>query len=306
MKKILFLSLILISTIVSAQKINVASYNIRNDNKGDVIHGNGWQQRCPVIAGIVQINDFDIFGMQEVKNNQIMDLLKVLPDYKYIGVGREDGKTEGEYSPIFYNIHKFQLLSSNTFWLSETPDKPGKGWDADYMRVCTWGKFKVRADGFTFWYFNLHADNNGRRAQIESSKLILKKIKEMCSPNDAVILSGDFNVDQNMESYKTLEQSNLLKDSYEIAKFKFAPNGTFNDFTATNFSDSRIDHIFVNNNFTVLKYGILTTIYWSQDNPQPAKDSGFIKFHTNRICTPSDHYPVKVELVYKLHPKNKK
>ena len=104
-------------------------------------------------------------------------MLNALSTYNYyIGVGRDDGKTKGEYAPIFYRKDRFKLLRSGNFWLSENTIKPNKGWDAAYIRICTWGEFKDKTDKFKFWFFNLHMDHIGVVARRESAKLILSLI----------------------------------------------------------------------------------------------------------------------------------
>lgn len=117
--------------------LTVASYNIRQANSHDSIRGNGWGQRCPVIAQLIQYHDFDIVGTQECFIHQLNDLKKELPGYDYIGVGRDDGKEKGEYAAIFYRTDKFDVIEKGNFWLSETPDVPSKGWDAVLPRICS-------------------------------------------------------------------------------------------------------------------------------------------------------------------------
>ena len=143
--------------------ITVASYNLRNANGGDSINGNGWGQRYPVIAQIVQYHDFDIFGTQECFIHQLKDIKEALPGYDYIGVGRDDGKEKGEHSAIFYRTDKFDVIEKGDFWLSETPDVPSKGWDAVLPRICSWGHFKCKDTGFEFLFFNLHMDHIGKK-----------------------------------------------------------------------------------------------------------------------------------------------
>ena len=92
-------------SILNAQQLNVASYNVRNSNPNDAKAGNGWEQRCPVLTQLITFHDFDIFGAQEVKHNQLEDMLNALPQYSYIGVGRDDGKTKGEYAPAVSYTH---------------------------------------------------------------------------------------------------------------------------------------------------------------------------------------------------------
>lgn len=227
---------------LQAETMVVATYNLRNANGGDSTNGNGWGQRYPYIAQIVQFHGFDIFGTQEGKYPQLQDLRQAMPGYDYIGVGRDDGKQAGEHSAIFYRTDKFEVLEHGDFWLSEITDRPNKGWDAVLPRICTWGEFRDKQTGFTFLFFNLHMDHVGVQARAESAKLILKKIKEFPKRLPA-ILTGDFNVDQTSESYKLLDGSGIMRDSYEIADFRYAPNGTFNGFHPDRKTDSRIDHL---------------------------------------------------------------
>lgn len=280
---------------LSAQQLTVASYNIRYDSSDDAKKGNGWTQRYPVICQQILFNDFDIFGAQEVLHHQLNDMLGGLPGYDYIGVGRDDGKTEGEYAPIFYKKDKFKLLRSGNFWLSTITDRPNKGWDAVLPRICTWGEFET--EGKQLWFFNLHMDHVGKEARREGAKLVLAKIREMCG-NDPVILTGDFNVDQKNESYLLLNNSDILDDSYEVAPLRYALNGTFNSFRPNGFTESRIDHIFVNPVIKVLRYGILTDTYRTpnEENEEVKAENAPREMRMNRYVarTPSDHFPVMV------------
>lgn len=278
-----------------------ASFNVRYDNKGDAEKGNGWQQRYPVITELIRYNDFEIFGAQEVLHNMLEDLLANLPGYAYIGVGRDDGKTQGEYAPIFYKTDRFQLLQSGQFWLSKNTESPNKGWDAALPRICTWGEFKDKKSKLRFYFFNLHMDHVGVVARSESSKLVLQKIKEMCG-NEPVILTGDFNVDQTNDNYKILANSGVFNDSYEVAEFRYALNGTFNAFDPNLKTNSRIDHVFVSPFFEVKKYGILTDTYRTKLNDNIIRKGDFPKEvhlmdYVSRL--PSDHFPVKVKLSFK-------
>jgi len=270
---------------VLAQRFNIGTYNLRYANHGDTLHGNGWGQRLPVIAGIVRFHDFDIFGTQEGLYHMLEELRDSLPGYAYIGIGRDDGKHAGEHSAIFYKTGKFKLLEHGNFWLSDTTDRPNKGWDAVLPRICTWGKFREIGSGFVFYMFNLHMDHVGVKARAESSKLILARIKTF-PPGAAVILTGDFNVDQTNEGYKLINESGVLRDCYELAPIRLALNGTFNNFRSDSKTESRIDHIFVSRQFSVDRYGILTDTYRSKDDSTGR--------YTAR--TPSDHFPVMAQV----------
>ena len=276
-----------------------ASYNMRNANGSDSTAGNGWGRRYPVIAEMVRFYGFDIFGTQECFLHQLQDMKAALPGYDYIGAGRDDGKDKGEHSAIFYRTDKFDLVEKGDFWLSETPDKPSKGWDAVLPRICSWGHFKCKDTGFEFLFFNLHMDHIGKQARVESALLVQEKIKEFGTELPA-ILTGDFNVDQTHQSYEALVSTGMLKDSYEAADFRYATNGTFNSFNPNSFTTSRIDHVFVSPAFHVIKYGVLTDTYRSAETePQEAdvKDAPkeiSVKKYVAR--TPSDHFPVMAEL----------
>lgn len=278
---------------------SVASYNLRNANGSDSAQGNGWGQRYPVIAKMVQYHDFDIFGTQECFRHQLRDMKEALLGYEFIGAGREDGKEKGEHAAIFYRTDKFELIEKGDFWLSETPNIPSKGWDAVLPRICSWGHFKCKDTGFEFLFFNLHMDHIGKKARVESAFLVQKKMQELGTKLPA-ILTGDFNVDQSHQSYDAFVSKGVLCDSYEKSDFRYATNGTFNSFDPNNFTESRIDHIFVSPVFHVKKYGVLTDTYWNMKGTgEKVKDC--LEEITNKVYQariPSDHFPVKVELVF--------
>jgi endonuclease/exonuclease/phosphatase family metal-dependent hydrolase len=279
MKKITLILTLLIATatLVKAQQLNIGTYNLRYSNKGDSTAGNGWGQRFPYAAQIIQFQDLDIFGTQEAKYHQLTELTDSLPGYTWIGAGRDDGQHGGEHSAIFYKKDKFKLIKTGNFWLSTITDKPNKGWDAALPRICTWAQFKETKTGFIFYFFNLHMDHIGVVARHESAKLVLEKIKQMAG-NTPTILTGDFNVDQTSDSYAVINDSGVLKDSYVLSPIRLAPSNTFNEFNANTAGDKRIDHIFVTKQFKVLRYGILTNTYHGR--------------------TPSDHYPVVAIMKY--------
>lgn len=266
---------------VCAQTLNVASWNIRTLNSEDSVQGNIWSHRAPIIAQVVRFHDFDLWGAQEVLETQLQTLLSDLPEYSYIGVGRDDGKEKGEFAPIFYKKERFSLLQSGHFWLSQIDTKPNLGWDADCIRICTWGQFRDSQTGNTFWMFNLHLDHKGNIAKKKGAELTLQKIKSICG-KAPVILTGDFNSSQESEAYGLINGSQLLRSAYDIAEVKFVLDGTFNRFDVNNHTKDRVDHIFASPHFAALRYGVLTDSYW---------DGG-------KRRTPSDHYPVQCVLKF--------
>ena len=286
---------------LSAQML-VGSYNIRYKNSGDSINGDLWPKRCQVMCDQVNFMSPDIFGAQEVLHEQLIDMLACLNGYDYIGVGRDDGAAAGEYAAIFYRTDRLRLLDYGNFWLSESPDTPGLGWDAACVRICTWGRFagQTATDDEAFYFFNTHMDHVGVIARREAAKLIVSKIREIAQ-GAPVILTGDFNVDQNDEIYVIFTESGLLKDSYLATRQRFAENGTFNSFNPDLYTESRIDHIFVSSETDVYSYGVLTDCYWQpniessdtikgHDAPQQINFSKY----TRRL--PSDHYPVFIRI----------
>jgi endonuclease/exonuclease/phosphatase family metal-dependent hydrolase len=304
MKKKLFLSLFIAACAVSqlSAQMLVGSYNIRLKVSSDSVNGNVWAKRCQVMCDQINFMSPDILGAQEVLYVQLIDMLKGLDGYDYIGVGRDDGKTGGEYAAVFYKTDRLRLLDHGDFWLSETPDRPGLGWDAACIRVCTWGRFtgQTATDDEAFYFFNLHMDHVGVVARREAAKLIVRKVREIAH-GAPVIITGDFNVDQNDEIYVIFTESGFLKDSYLATRQRFAENGTFNSFNPDLYTESRIDHIFVSPETDVYSYGVLTDGYWQpniessdtikgHDAPQQINFSKY----TRRL--PSDHYPVFIRI----------
>lgn len=278
MKKYLLLSLCLLAAFdLRAQDLKMMTYNIRLDLASD--GENSWPNRKEYWASQMQFYEPDIFGVQEAMPHQVNDIKAFLPDYTCVGIGRdENGK--GESSNIFFKKDRFQLIQENTFWLSETPDKTSKGWDAAYNRVCTYVLLKDSQTKKTFWVFNTHLDHIGELARTNSIKLILSKINELNTKNHPVFLMGDFNSEPTEERIIGLKKE--MDDSRSISEEKpFGPSGTFNAFKHNETVKELIDYIFLskNNPFKVRKYAVLS-------------DSKELKY-------PSDHLPVFVELALK-------
>jgi endonuclease/exonuclease/phosphatase family metal-dependent hydrolase len=240
------------------QNINFMTFNIRYNTERDGI--NKWDNRKDHAAEMVKFYDVDFCGMQEALIGQINDLQARLPEYEHFGLGRDDGKEKGEFSPIFYKKTKYKLLKQETFWLSETPEKPSKGWDANLPRIVTWGYFKDLKTKKKFYVFNTHYDHIGQIARAESSKLVLKKIKEIAG-NENTILMGDFNASPSDEPIKII--MNGLNETSSISQTPhFGPESSFTGFEAKEQEGRKIDHIFVNNpKLKVLKHATLSNTW---------------------------------------------
>ena len=229
---------------------SVMSFNIRYDNPNDDL--NWWGNRKLEIAKTINYYAPEIVGIQEGLDNQVKYLDSALVDYNYTGVGRDDGKSKGEYAAIFYKKKKFKLLKTKTYWLSETPDSVSVGWDASMERIATFGEFLDKIKGDTLSIFNCHFDHIGKLAQYKSAELILKIIEEKRLEGSKVIVMGDLNCEPHEKPIKTLKT--VMKDAYNISQSKpYGPIGTYNAFNLTNSTLKRIDYIFVKN-IQVLEY----------------------------------------------------
>lgn len=256
-----------------AQTLRVMSYNLRLDTPND--GQNAWPNRKDGLALQIRFHQADMIGVQEAFYHQLTDLETRLPGFAHIGVGRDDGQKAGEFSAILYNTQRFTLLDSGTFWLSPTPEKVSKGWDAAIVRICTWGKFKDKLSKQTFFFFNTHFDHIGEQARTESAKLIVQKIQQIAVANAPVVLTGDFNADPQSAAYQAI--TTFLQDTRSLSQTPpFGPEGTFNGFDYQAPLDRRIDYVFVKNTGKILRYGALT-------------DALQQRFY-------SDHLPVLVEL----------
>lgn len=256
----------------NTSSFNVMTYNIRMNTPDDGV--NAWPLRKDKVTGLLKFHQPDVFGIQEALLEQMQDMENGLPDFDHVGVGRDDGKTQGETMAIFYRKARFEKLADGTFWLSENPEKPGIGWDAACNRTCTWIRLKDKLSNQTFYFFNTHLDHRGKIARENGSKLLLRKISEIDKENLPLILTGDFNSTPQDEPIKIIKD--VLKDSRE--KTETAPYGQ--DGTSGGFDvkvmPRIIDYIFVNSKISVLRYGILSDSFG--------------------LYYPSDHLPVFAEL----------
>ncbi|MBL4678190.1 MAG: endonuclease/exonuclease/phosphatase family protein [Mucilaginibacter sp.] len=268
--------LLLISSATYAQHLIAGTFNLRYDNPKD--EGNLWVNRAPVASALIRFHEFDIIGTQEGLENQLEDLAKALPGYERYGVGRDDGKNGGEHSAIFFKKDRFQILKKGDFWLSETPEKPGLGWDATCCnRICSWVYLLDKQSKKKFYFFNAHFDHQGKIAREETGKLILKKMNEIAGKENA-IFTGDLNGDHESTWYQRLATSGYLTDTYSLAKTPYIFNASFDSFGKALDKDGIIDHVFVTGKPQVKRWGILTDTY--------------------RGKFPSDHFPVLTEFSF--------
>ncbi|MEZ2446278.1 endonuclease/exonuclease/phosphatase family protein [Chitinophaga sp. RCC_12] len=240
--------------------LKVMTFNIRYNNPDD--SANAWPQRKDKAASEILFLGAHTLGVQEALYDQMQDLQQRLPQYKTIGVGRDDGKTKGEFSAIFYDTTRLQLLNSETFWLSETPAVAGHiGWDGACARIVTWGKFKDKKTNKLFYHFNTHFDHMGKIARRESAKLLLQRVHDIAG-KDAAIITGDFNAVPSDEPIQIVMNPNdplHLTDSKAISKTAhFGPAGTFNGWNIAEMDNQPIDYIFLKGKMDVLKHASIS------------------------------------------------
>lgn len=279
MKKILpQLVLLLFASSVLGQTIDVLTYNIRFDNPEDGL--NSWDERKAFLISQLNFFEPDIFGTQEGLIHQLKDIERGLGSYAFFGVGRDKGNDEGEHTAIFYKSERIVLLEESTFWLSKTPGKPSKDWDAALPRICTYGLFRMKDGGTRFFVFNTHFDHVGEKAREESAKLILEKINELNPNGYPVILMGDFNLEIDSKGIQTILEE--LNDTHLLVGANVhGPSGTFNGFGFSKPVKRRIDFIFVSaDKLEAIKSAILSD----------SKEGRY----------PSDHLPVFAELRFKI------
>ena len=259
-------------------ELSVISFNIKvSGGLSDLFNPNSWSRRKSATPAMIKDYCPDIFGVQEALSDQLTYVGDNLPNYSYVGVGREDGKERGEIMAIFYNTSKIKLLEWGTYWLSETPDDPSKGWGANYERTMTWAKMQMKLNGMQFFYVNTHLDNHSGTARTEGLKLIVNKIAEMNIDNLPVVLTGDFNVTPGDDVLKVLDNAKMLDARTTATKTDDLP--TFNGLGDENENPRVIDYIYYRGFSSCPDYETIVKTY-------------------ENIPYISDHYPIVARLMF--------
>lgn len=275
MKKIILLATLCLCTLVKGQTVNYGTFNIRNSNGDRKDPERCWNERRDRVAQFVLQQRLSIVGMQEVLYDQLTDLQRLLPDYDYEGVGRDDGKRKGEYSPIFWRRADWEKLNGGTFWLSTTPDVVGSvGWDAALTRIATYVLLRHRQTGRPLMCINTHFDHVGHQARQESARLILQKAKEIINaasslndqtnnlPNDLptpFVLTGDFNIAMSDAAYHVITHDATfpILDTYMQGAPHEGPFYTWHDYGRISVDRAtKIDYIFASPSIGVLRTSI--------------------------------------------------
>ena len=274
-KKIFMLATAMIMSLplLQAQEsegLKVMSYNIRLGSAQDGT--NSWALRYTATGKMLEDQKPDVFGVQEALEYQVR-YIEEMCGYESVGVGRENGKKEGEHMSIFWNKKTVSMLKWGTFWLSDTPEKPSKGWDAECFRTATWALMKDKKTGKKFYFVNTHLDHKGTEAQKNGLKLIVDRIAEINPDGLPMVLTGDFNIEPKNPALKDLDAR--MQSTRKIAE-KTDDHATYNGWGK---SSTMIDYIYVSGFSSCPEYQTVTKRY---------EDRKFI----------SDHYPIFARLIF--------
>ena len=253
-----------------AEGMKVMSYNIRLGSANDGT--NSWALRVAATKDMLADVAPDVFGVQEALDYQV-SFINEMCGYEYVGVGREDGKKEGEHMAIFWNKKTVSMMKWGTFWLSETPKKPSMGWDAACKRTATWALMKDKKTGKKFYFVNTHLDHEGKEAQKNGLKLIVDKIAEINPEGYPMVLTGDFNITPDNPNLSDLDS--IMQSTRKIA----GKTDNLDTYNGWGRGKGIIDYIYVSGFSSCPEYQTVTKRY---------ADRKFV----------SDHYPVCARIIF--------
>jgi endonuclease/exonuclease/phosphatase family metal-dependent hydrolase len=255
--------------------LRVMTFNLWTDHPAS----QAWSKRRPAVLALLRQHQPDLIGFQEATFPRIEWLASELKEYNWFGVGRDDGDEEGELNPFFFRSDRIQRGRSMTLWLSPTPEKPSRGWDAGCHRIATFCEFSLPGSTAPpFLAINTHFDHWGKRARNESSQLLVKEIHTW-DPHRPVVLLGDFNCSESSAAYRELTSAeSAFKDARKICEHPTeGPFRTWRGFLGSGFGRERLDYIFTRH-FRVQRHAVL------EDKPNGRY--------------PSDHLPVLCDLEF--------
>jgi endonuclease/exonuclease/phosphatase family metal-dependent hydrolase len=262
------------------EPLTVMSFNIRYGTAND--GENRWELRREMLFDVVREANADLVGLQEALDGQIQELLTALPQYGVVGVGRDDGRTRGEYAAILYRRDRFRVSDAGTFWFSDTPEViASKSWGNTITRICTWARF-IDRDGFAFWHYNVHLDHQSQPSRERSAALLAGRIAGRRSLSEPAIVTGDFNVGETNPAITRLtapqsDAAALFVDTFRARHPDEKTAGTFTGFKFGETGGDKIDYILVPPGSEVLDAAIVRT--------------------SRNDRYPSDHFPVVARVV---------
>lgn len=273
-RKLLTTAVILPLSLHAAEPLRVLSFNLRYINPGDK-DARTWVARRDQVGKLIRDDKPDLIGVQEAFRSMLDDVAERVPGYEEIGVGREDGKTVGEYAAILVRRDRFTVQESGTFWLSDTPDVPNsKTWKNRVTRVCTWARLQDKTNGQGFYFYNTHLDHESQEAREKGVEQILKHLADR-RPAAPFVISGDFNAGEDNPAIAMLKSNALHPiDTWRELHLTVpaSESGTICQFTGVKDLE-KIDYIFVPNETHLI-------------------DADIIRSNQDGIY-PSDHFPVR-------------
>ncbi len=259
----------------AAEPLVVMTYNLRYASAQPP---NAWPDRRPLMRACIRELLPDLIGTQEGVYSQLKELAADLPEYEWLGLGR-DGGSRGEFMAIYYQRARFEPLEYDHFWLSDTPEVIGSTtWGHSNRRMVTWIRFKDRTTNQEFYLLNTHFDHQIQEAREKSAKLIRERVAKL-NPALPIILTGDFNATAgDNPAYEVLVGDGYFADTWKTAtERKGDPTlNTFNGFKPAVRDSQRIDWI-------LTRGAVQTTAIQIIDF---ARDEQY----------PSDHFPLVVWL----------
>ena len=191
-------------------EILVGSYNTAAP-WGNLIEGTYTTRRMHLWAKQINNTLPDSLGVQEINSMWVDGLEELLPQYDYYGVkrGGDENEQKSEMNGIFYLKDKYNLLESDTFWISNTPETESKYENAGCYRICSYVVLENKATGFKYIHLNTHFDNSSVEAQNLGGKLVCEYAEKLADKyeNTPIVITGDFNQYSNGESVKLLESN---------------------------------------------------------------------------------------------------
>lgn len=256
-----------------ATTLRVMSLNIRYGTAAD--GENHWDLRKEFLVDVLREQSPDVIGIQEALYAQLDYILRALPEYAMVGVGRNDGVRAGEYACILYRRQALALGRSDTFWFSDTPERVASvSWGNRITRICTWAQFSTAA-GRAFSVYNVHLDHESQPSRERSVALLRARI-ESRDPRVPVIITGDFNAGEENAAVVALLSGDAFRDTFRVAQPTASPVGTFTAFARGQVNGEKIDYVFASPEWEVLGADIVRT----------ERDGRY----------PSDHFPVTATL----------
>lgn len=236
------------------------TYNIRLDTPAD--GDDAWPHRRNFLIAQIAVMRPELLGLQEVLPHQKRELETALPDYLFVGVGRDDGREQGEFAPLAIDRRQFRVTEHGTFWLSPTPDVPSLGWDGAFKRMVTWARITRRADGDRLLVLNTHWDHVGTVARMQSGAIMREWIARNRRKGEEVIVMGDFNAGADEPSVQQLTvdagKGAVLADARTAAAMgSFGPRISFNGFDPFPREGKLIDHVFTSAAIAVRAHGVI-------------------------------------------------